>query len=138
LVRDGRPRRVGQPQLHAGRRRQTGADSAFYVDGQGPGTFWAASIGVQNIKGDLIGSDPNADNRRMWRWQSIQEFQYPVLEKMSELKNKPLFVGLEQVVPGHEHNNVSVIDGQLPKGGGGNGDSYGSVRVLLRRAATAI
>lgn len=102
---------------------QTGADSGFaYVEGQGPGTTWANSIGVDKIKGDLIGSNPDDPNRRMWRWQSIEEFQYPVLEQMSALKKKPLFVGLEQVVPGHEHNNVSVIDGQLPAQGTGSGE----------------
>lgn len=101
---------------------QTGADSAYpYVEGQGPGTTWVNSIGAAAIKGDLIGSDPDDPNRRMWRWQSVEEFQYPIMEKMSELKKRPLFVGLEQVNPGHEHTDVSVIDGQLPAGGGGNG-----------------
>ena len=94
---------------------QTGIESGFPYTGQGPATSWTASIGNERIKGDPIGS---AGNRGMWRWQSIQEFQYPVLEKMAALKNKPIFIGLESVVPGHEHGNVAIVDGQLAPGGG--------------------
>ena len=50
----------------------------------------------------------------MWRWESIQEFQYPVLEYLSALKSKPLFIGIESVVAGHEHTSMSVITGQMP------------------------
>ena len=39
----------------------------------------------------------------MWRWQSIQEFQYPLIEYLNALKGLPLFLGIETVVPGHEH-----------------------------------
>ena len=56
----------------------------------------------------------NAPNQIMWRWQSIQEFQYPLLEYLAALKNKPLFIGLESVVAGHEHTSMSVITGQMP------------------------
>jgi len=115
---------------------QTGAASGYpFVEGQGPATTWANSIGVARIKGDLIGTNPDAADRRMWRWQSIQEFQYPVLEQMSALKRKPLFVGLEQVVPGHEHNNVAVIDGQLPVGGGGNGSKTAQFEYCFDRGS---
>ena len=51
-------------------------------------------------KGDVSGTSPN---RNMWRWQSIQEFQYPLIEYLNALKNLPLFLGIETVVPGHEH-----------------------------------
>ena len=50
----------------------------------------------------------------MWRWQSLQEFQYPVMEYLATLRDQPLFVGLELVVVGHEHTSMSVITGQLP------------------------
>jgi hypothetical protein len=103
----------------------TGEASGFpFVEGQGPNTTWGNSIGPDRIKGDLVGNDtPNAPDRRMWIWQTVQEFEYPVLEKMAELKRKPIFSGLESVVPGHEHGNVALIAGQLPKGGGGNADA---------------
>ena len=54
--------------------------------------------------------------QNMWRWQSIQEFQYPITEYLAALKNKPLFMGLESVVAGHEHTSMSVITGQMPLG----------------------
>ena len=50
----------------------------------------------------------------MWRWQSIQEFQYPLIEYLSAVKNLPLFIGVESVVAGHEHTSMSVITGQMP------------------------
>ena len=52
--------------------------------------------------------------RSMWRWQSIQEFQYPLTEYLAALKSKPVFMGLESVVAGHEHTSMSVITGQMP------------------------
>jgi hypothetical protein len=88
-----------------------------YVSGQGPATTWANSIGAANVKGNLPNggaalstqSDP-----RMWRWQSLQEFQYPVMEYLYAFKGVPLFLGLESVVAGHEHSSMSVITGQMP------------------------
>jgi hypothetical protein len=82
-----------------------------YVSTQGPTTTWASSIGQANIKG-LNGGTGGTGN--MWRWQSLQEFQYPLVEYLSALKNVPLFVGLESVVAGHEHASMSVITGQMP------------------------
>ena len=115
---------------------QTAAASGYtFVEGQGPGTTWGNSIGTAAIKGDLIGTNPTDPNRRMWRWQSIQEFQYPVLERMSELKKKPLFVGLESVVAGHEHSNMSITTGQLPLGGGGNGTAVAQWEYCFDRAS---
>src|SRR5262249_54438060 len=52
----------------------------------------------------------------MWRWQSVQEYEYPLLEYLSALKGLPLFLGLESIVAGHEHSSMSVITGQMPKG----------------------
>ena len=77
----------------------------------GPTTSWAASIGGVNIKGLDGGS---ATSTTVWRWQSLQEFQYPVLEYLATLKDKPLFLGLESVAAGHEHTSMSVITGQMP------------------------
>jgi hypothetical protein len=82
-----------------------------YVSTQSPQTTWAQSIGQANIKGLNGGVGGNGN---MWRWQSIQEFQYPLVEYMSALKNVPLFIGMESVVAGHEHASMSVITGQMP------------------------
>jgi len=75
----------------------------------GPNTTWEAS-GV-TPKGDSSGTSPS---KNMWRWQSIQEFQYPLIEYLNAYKNLPLFLGIETVVPGHEHTSMSVITGQIP------------------------
>jgi len=80
-----------------------------FVPGQGPSTTWADSGAT--IKGDLSGA---GSTRSMWRWQSIQEFQYPLTEYLAALRKRPLFMGVETVVPGHEHTSMSVITGQIP------------------------
>jgi hypothetical protein len=74
-----------------------------------PNTTWVASGIIP--KGDVSGS---GTNQNMWRWQSIQEFQYPLIEYFNALKNTPLFIGVETVAPGHEHTSMSVITGQIP------------------------
>ena len=55
------------------------ATPLYPYSGAGPTTTWAASpgVGVNNVKGNLVGS---ATNPNMWRWQSIQEVQYQVKE----------------------------------------------------------
>ena len=80
-----------------------------FVTGQGPTTTWENS-GV-TPKGDASGSSPN---KNMWRWQSIQELQYPLIEYLNAYNNVPLFLGIESVVAGHEHSSMSVITGQIP------------------------
>src|SRR5262245_66430422 len=50
----------------------------------------------------------------MWRWQAVQVLQYPLIEYLSAYKNLPLFLGVETVVPGHEHTSMSIITGQIP------------------------
>ncbi|MFA5984991.1 MAG: hypothetical protein WC782_13320 [Methylococcaceae bacterium] len=74
-----------------------------------PQTTWINS-GVTPA-GDVSGSGAN---RNMWRWQSIQQFQYPVIEYLNAFKDLPLFIGIETVGPGHEHISMSVITGQIP------------------------
>jgi hypothetical protein len=78
---------------------------------QGPATTWQNSTPPVAPKGLVQGASPN---QVMWRWQSTQEFQYPLIEYLSALKNKPMFLGVESVVAGHEHSSMSVITGQIP------------------------
>lgn len=80
-----------------------------FIEGKGPTTSWEASGIIP--KGDVSGTSPN---RNLWRWQSIQEFQYPLIEYLNAYQNLPLFLGIETVVPGHEHTSMSVITGQIP------------------------
>ena len=81
------------------------------VNFNGPITTWTNSIGAANLKG--VGGGVGG-NGNMWRWQSIQEFQYQVMEYLNAYKNLPIFLGLESVVAGHEHTSMSVITGQMP------------------------
>lgn len=88
-----------------------------YVEGKGPTTTWANSIGAAAVKGNVGGTNTTPLNTQaspnMWRWQSIQEFQYPVTEYLAALREKPVFLGLESVVAGHEHTSLSVVSGQV-------------------------
>ncbi|MEF7613249.1 hypothetical protein V4F39_04935 [Aquincola sp. MAHUQ-54] len=79
---------------------------------QGPTTTWQNTNPAVNPKGTVSGSAPG---QNMWRWQSIQEYQYPQLEYLAAYLNKPMFVGVESVAPGHEHVSMSVVTGQMPK-----------------------
>jgi hypothetical protein len=78
-----------------------------FVEGKGPTTTWQNS-GI-TPKGRVSGNPAV-----MWRWQTLQEFQYPVVEYFNAHKNVPLFLGLETVAPGHEHTSMAVLTGQLP------------------------
>lgn len=77
----------------------------------GPATTWAQSIGPGALKGNPSGS---GRTQNMWRWQQIQEYQYPLMEYLARYRNEPLFIGLESVVAGHEHTSLAVITGQMP------------------------
>jgi hypothetical protein len=77
----------------------------------GPNTTWQNSNPAVQPKGLVSGTAPS---QNMWRWQSLQEFQYPLLEYLAAYRNQPLFVGVESVVAGHEHSSMSVITGQMP------------------------
>ncbi|MGC3987689.1 MAG: hypothetical protein QM777_24845 [Pseudorhodoferax sp.] len=77
----------------------------------GPNTTWQNSQPPVEPQGTPSGSRPN---QNMWRWQAIQQYQYPITEYLNALKNVPIFVGMESVVSGHEHTSMSVITGQVP------------------------
>lgn len=87
------------------------ATPAYPLTTQGPQTTWQNTNPPVTLKGDPQGTPPN---QRMWRWQAIQEFQYPLLEYLAAKDNKPMFLGLESVVAGHEHTSMAVITGQMP------------------------
>jgi hypothetical protein len=77
----------------------------------GPQTSWQNTNPSITPKGRVQGAAPN---QVMWRWQSIQEYQYPLTEYLASLRNLPIFTGMESVVAGHEHTSMSVVTGQLP------------------------
>ncbi|MDR2215804.1 MAG: hypothetical protein LBE59_08180 [Nevskiaceae bacterium] len=86
-----------------------------FVQGVGPNTTWADTIGAAAVLGNAANGTPLSDaaNPSMWRWQSIQQYQYPLVEYLSALKKLPLFIGMESVAAGHEHTSMSVISGQV-------------------------
>ena len=79
--------------------------------GRGPSQSWESTLpsGRAAIKGD-----GTATPKAMWRWQEIKEYQYPVLEAESRARQKPIWIGVEQNAPGHEHISTTVLKGQLP------------------------
>jgi hypothetical protein len=81
------------------------------TDLKGPNQTWKATLpnGNADIKGD--GTD---DPKKMWRWQEIKEFQYASTETESQARKKPIWIGLEQNAPGHEHISTVILKGQTP------------------------
>jgi hypothetical protein len=85
----------------------------------GSGKLWEQTIGAAALLGDVATSTSNSPDglahRLMWRWQSIRDFVYPEVARMSkQLRNPMLYVGLETNVPGHEHTSTAVLGEQKP------------------------
>jgi hypothetical protein len=113
---------------HSGRGPRDCRVSDFLYHSYGGGArvgLWTNTLAPGEIKGDESFSSAtikNADGteitqtvQNMWRWQSLQEFnlggivderEYPGNDK------KVAFLGLEWVVPGHEHGSNTIITGQ--------------------------
>ena len=87
------------------------ATPAYPLTSQGPTTTWLNSSPSVQPKGLVSGS---GTSRNMWRWQAIQEFQYPLDEYLGTLKKVPVFTGVESNGPGHEHISMALITGQIP------------------------
>ena len=86
--------------------------------GKGPNQTWESTVGRAAIKGD-----GTATPKAMWRWQEIKEYQYPVAEAESRAREKPIWIGVEQNAPGHEHVSTTVLKGQLPWPATGTGSA---------------
>ncbi len=79
--------------------------------------LWINSLGSELIKGDFTDQGLRNGGRaqRMWRWQSLQEFEMDALITEREApgnEEKEAFLGLEWVVPGHEHSSNTITTGQ--------------------------
>jgi hypothetical protein len=79
--------------------------------GKGPNRTWESTL--PNGRAGIKGSG-TATPKAMWRWQEIKEFQYPLAESESRARRKPIWIGVEQNAPGHEHASTTVLAGQLP------------------------
>lgn len=77
--------------------------------------LWVNSIGADEIKGDFASTTIGGEEiQEMWRWQSLQEYNLPgIVEERETPQNqgKTAFLGLEWVVPGHEHASNSISTG---------------------------
>lgn len=71
---------------------------------KGPNQTWTALSVTPKGTGQTAGT--------MWRWQNIKEYQYKTLETESRNRKKPIWVGNELNPAGHEHVQVTVLDGQ--------------------------
>lgn len=88
------------------------------ASGKGPNQPWEDTLsgGVAAIKGNNnpVTNSNVPGKKAMWRWQEIKEFMYPVAEAESRARQKPVWLGLEQNAPGHEHISTTVLEGQRP------------------------
>ena len=81
--------------------------------------LWVNSL--PNGEADIQG-DPTFETMRtgvevaaMWRWQSLQTYNFDeIVEERNMVNNqgKTAFLGLEWVVPGHEHSSNAISTGQ--------------------------
>ncbi|MCZ2497917.1 hypothetical protein GN316_14220 [Xylophilus sp. Kf1] len=104
------------------------------TDGKGPNQTWEATIGRDAIKGNST-----ATPKAMFRWQEISEFQYPKTEIESRNRKKPIWIGVEQNAPGHEHVSTTVLNGQLPfpsTATGGNANLQAQYEYCFDRSDT--
>jgi len=116
------------------------ADTSAGVPGETT-TYWNNTLGqtidgitIASLKGTPSGS---GNSRVMWRWQNIQEVEWPYVVRRSQQYNKVIIEGLEWVVPGHEHADAAVISGQNPLGGAsgvGSADTMAQFEFLFDRS----
>ncbi|WP_407179000.1 hypothetical protein [Bradyrhizobium sp. STM 3562] len=115
------------------------SDASANITGDNTTTYWSQTLGktidgitITSLKGTPNGSGTNAT---MWRWQSIEEVEYPIIVNRTHMYNKVLVEGLEWIVPGHEHTDVAVVTGQNPRGYG-NANRMAEFEYRFDRADT--
>ena len=112
-------------------------DPEYDGPASGEGKLWVDTIGENAIKGDPVYSNTFTGGptvRAMWRWQSIQEFNYPEIAARAKATGKVIYQGLETIVPGHEHASTSIIAGQYRTDGRpGNANRVAEFEYLFDR-----
>jgi hypothetical protein len=97
-------------------------------------------LGGGEIKGDFASTrvgrwnDRDVEVQEMWRWQSLQEFNFdPIVTEREAPGNedKEAFLGLEWVVPGHEHSSNTIATGQY--GPNANADAIAQFEYCFAR-----
>jgi len=101
---------------HGGRFSRDGRVDDPEYDGSdsGEGAYWIDDPTIP-LKGDWAGTGYGGKSN-MWRWQSLQEYQYEECYLAGQDYVKPIWVGLEWQVPGHEHCSTGIISEQFADG----------------------
>jgi len=102
-------------------------------------TYWTDTLGetiqditITSLKGDV--PNPPPPRASMYRWQSIREVEYPIIIAKSQEFKKVAIEGIETIVPGHEHTDAAVLNGQFPVSGAGNADRMSEFEFRFDRA----
>lgn len=100
----------------------------------GEGRFWDEVPGIV-FKGTPTPTVlPPGGHRNMWRWQQIQDYNFPAVVEARSRIPKPIWLGLEWNVPGHEHASMAIFDGQFPLAGAdANADGLAQFEYLYDR-----
>ena len=113
-------------------------DPEYDGAGSGEGDFWENTVGVDALGGDVeettgfgAGNFFGRSAREMWRWQSLTEYAYPTTSNAGRTADEPVWLGIETVVPGHEHASMAILDEQI---NGGNAYATGQFEYLWDRA----
>ena len=108
--------------------------TATNPDGTPRATLWTDTFG-QTIQGTTVNAllgTPNGNN--MWRWQNIEQVEYPILASRVPEYKKPIIEGLEWIVPGHEHADVAILNGQIGKPGTTNANAMAEFEFRFDRS----
>jgi hypothetical protein len=106
------------------------SDPEYNGSGSGEGKFLDETVGAANFKGIDAGSQYG--HKSMWRWQSLQDFLYPVTWQNSMTLKRAIWAGYEYQVPGHEHCSVGILTGQFPRSGKmGNANALAQFEYLF-------
>ena len=106
------------------------SDPEYDGSGSGEGKFLDETVGAANFKGDDAGSQYG--HKSMWRWQSLQDYLYPVTWTNSKVLRKPIWAAYEYQVPGHEHCSLGILTGQFPRFGKmGNANALAQFEYLF-------
>lgn len=116
--------------------RASGDGKTHYID-QSIGKV-IRGITLNKIKGDVATSTTASDgvHQGMWRWQVIQEIDFPIVTERGQHYRKVAIEGNEQNVPGHEHADTTVLAGQFPHRGPGNANAMAEYEYRFDRSDT--
>lgn len=75
---------------------------------RGPaGMYWENSLGPEEFEGILIKDE--AGRRAMWRWQSLRDYSFPLVERLRDTyPNNVIIQGVEWNMPCYDHVSVGI------------------------------